>query len=163
MELSFYHFLSEASAREPVTPFIKESPMKTSKLVILSILFISLTASAAFAADDGNTKPRLSTGSATYYSGAQDIINQTSVSGNIKGVSCNINSYANGATSVIFTVNGAATQTIDVSNAVFPDGNGDKHTGWIPMNIRFTSSIRVQVQLGGSGGQADCYVSWALD
>jgi hypothetical protein len=137
--------------------------MKTSKLVILSILFIFLTASATFAADDGNTKPRLSTGSATYYSGAQDIINQTSVSGNIKGVSCNINSFASGAASLIFTVNGAAAQTIDVSNAVFPDANGDKHTGWIPMNIRFTSSIRVQVQLSGSNGQVDCYVSWALD
>ena len=34
--------------------------MKTSsKLAILSILFIFLTASATFAADDGNTKPRL--------------------------------------------------------------------------------------------------------
>jgi len=132
--------------------------MKTSKLVILSILFISLTASAAFAADDGNTKPRLSTGSATYYSGAQDIIFTTSGSGNVKGVSCNL--FSSGA-SIIFTVNGAATQTIDVSNAVFADANGDKHTGWIPMNIRFTSSIRVQVQ--ASGAQADCYVSWALD
>src|SRR3954469_2003866 len=124
--LSFYHFLSEASAREPVTPFLKESSMKTTKLVILSILFISLTASAAFAADDGNTKPRLSTGSATYYSGAQDIIFTTSGSGNVKGVSCNL--FSSGA-SIIFTVNGAATQTIDVSNAVFADANGDKHTG----------------------------------
>jgi hypothetical protein len=34
--------------------------------------------------------------------------------------------------------------------------------GWIPMNIRFTSSIRVQIQYTGSSGQADCDVSWGL-
>jgi len=59
--------------------------MKTSKLVILSILFMSLTASAAFAADDGNTKPRISSGGVHYGSSTADIIYQTSGSGNIKG------------------------------------------------------------------------------
>ena len=135
--------------------------MKTSKLVILSILFMFLTASAIFAADDGNTKPRISAGSATYYSGAQDIISTTSGSGNVKGVSCNI--YSVSSVSVIFTVNGAATQTIDVAPCAVPDASGYNHTGWIPMNIRFTSSIRVQVNASGGNGQADCYVSWALD
>jgi len=135
--------------------------MKTSsKLAILSILFLFLTASATFAADDGNTKPRLSTGSAFYGSGNADIINQTSVSGNVKGVSCSFSSNAQAG--IIFTVNGAAAQTITMPGGV-PDVNGDRHTGWIPMNIRFTSSIRVQLQYGGSSGQADCYVSWALD
>ena len=132
--------------------------MKASRLAVLSVLFSLLTASATFAADDGNTKPRLNN-AAVYYSTA-DIINQTSVSGNVKGVSCN---FINGAqASLIFTVNGAATQTINMPGGV-PDINGDRHTGWIPMNIRFTSSIRVQIQYGGSGGYADCDVSWALD
>jgi hypothetical protein len=133
--------------------------MKTSsKLAIPSILFIFLTASATFAADDGNTKPRLST--AGVFSGTADIINQTSVSGNVKGVACH---YVNSAgADIIFTVNGAASQTIDVSGG-FPDINGETHTGWIPMNIRFTSSIRVQIQHTGGSGMADCKVSWALD
>jgi hypothetical protein len=133
--------------------------MKTSKLAILSTLFLLLTASATFAADDGNTKPRLSN-AAAYYSTA-DIINQTSVSGNVKGVSCNFVGSSAGA-SLIFTVNGGTAQTINMPGGV-PDVNGDRHTGWIPMNIRFTSSIRVQIQYAGSGGTSDCDVSWALD
>jgi len=137
--------------------------MKTSKLAILSILFIVLAASAVFAADDGNTKPRISAGSATYYSGAQDVISTTSGAGNVKGVACDI--YGTGSKSVIFTVNGATAQTIDVTSlSVEADAaDGHLHTGWIPMNIRFTSSIRVQVQASGGNGQADCWVSWALD
>ena len=134
--------------------------MKTnSKLVSLSILlFLFLSASSTFAADDGNTKPRLS--SSAIFSGTADIVNQSSVSGNVKGVSC---SYINSAqANLIFTVNGAAAQTIDMSGGV-PDVNGDRHTGWVPMNIRFTSSIRVQIQYTGFSGQAGCTVSWALD
>jgi len=140
--------------------------MKTSKLAFLSILCIVLTASAAFAADDGNTKPRLSTGAAYYYTGAQDIIATTSGSGNIKGVSCNIYyspSYPATGASVTFTVNGGTAQTIDVLTPAVADANGDRHTGWIPMNIRFTSSIRVQVQTSGGNSYIDCSVSWALD
>jgi len=132
--------------------------MKTSKLAILSIFFLLLTTTATFAADDGNTKPRISAYPVT--SGTADIINQTSVSGNIKGVACD---YVSGAgANLIFTVNGAATQTIDVSGGVV-DVNGEYHTGWIPMNIRFTSSIRVQIQHTGGTGESYCTVSWALD
>lgn len=132
--------------------------MKTSKLAILSILFLFLTASATFAADDGNTKPRLT--NIGISSGTADVINETSVSGNVKGVSCNFITSA--WVNVIFTVNGATAQTISLPGGV-PDANGDKHTGWIPMNIRFTSSIRVQIQYLSGSGQADCDVSWALD
>jgi hypothetical protein len=130
----------------------------TSKLAILSILFPFLMASAAFAADDGNTKPRLNNGAVN--TGTADIINQSSVSGNVKGVSCN---FINTATAnIIFTVNGGTAQTINMPWGE-PDVNGDRHTGWIPMNIRFTSSIRVQIQFAGGIGLADCDVSWALD
>lgn len=133
--------------------------MKTSssKLATLSILFLFLTAATTFAADDGNTRPRLN--SAGGY-GMFDIINETSVSGNVKGVSCDfpLSSQAN----LIFTVNGGSAQTINMP-AGFVDANGDRHTGWIPMNIRFTSSIRVQVQSVNFSSQHTCYVSWALD
>ena len=133
--------------------------MKTSnKLAILSILFLFLTASSAtFAADDGNTKPRLTNNAVS--SGTADVINETSVSGNVKGVSC---ALSGGIAKVIFTVNGAATQTIDMPVG-FLDSNGDRQTGWIPMNIRFTSSIRVQIQNTGGSSQLNCDVSWALD
>jgi hypothetical protein len=130
----------------------------SSKLAILPIFLLFSTASATFAADDGNTKPRLST--AAVFSGTSDIVNQTSVSGNVKGVSCTFISGAQA--NLIFTVNGATAQTISMPGG-FTDFNGDRYTGWIPMNIRFTSSIRVQIQYTGSGGQAICDVSWALD
>ena len=131
--------------------------MKTSnKLAILSILLFFLMASATFAADDGNTKPRLTTGG-TFTGTVADIINETSVVGNVKGVSCHFPNSASG--SLTFTVNGATAQTISLPGGV-PDINGEKHTGWIPMNIRFTSSIRVQVS---GNGTVECDLSWALD
>jgi hypothetical protein len=131
--------------------------MKTiSKLASLSILFFFLTASATFAADDGNTKPRLTLGG-TFTGTTTDILNETSVSGNVKGVSCHFPNSASG--SLIFTVNGATAQTISLPAGV-PDPDGARHTGWIPMNIRFTSSIRIQVS---GNGTIECDVSWALD
>jgi len=136
--------------------------MKTrGKIAIFSILLLVLTAAAAFATDDGNTKPHLSSTTVVYGLGSPDIINQTSVTGNVKGVSCDFNSSL--PPRIVFTVNGATAQTISLPNG-FPDAYGYGHTGWIPMNIRFTSSIRVQAQFVGTGsGEADCYVSWALD
>jgi len=75
-------------------------------------------------------------------------------------VSCTFSSLLS---AIIFTVNGAATQTINMPNG-FLDANGERQTGWIPMNIRFTSSIRVQIQQGsGATSQLNCDVSWALD
>lgn len=132
--------------------------MKTGKLALLFILFLLLTASATFAADDGNTKPRFD--SAAAFSGTSDIINQSSVTGNVKGVACHFagSAWAN----LIFTINGGTAQTINMPGG-FVDSNGDRFTGWIPMNIRFTSSIRVQLQYASGSGQAECYVSWGLD
>ena len=128
-----------------------------SKLALVAILFL-LTASATFAADDGNTKPRFD--SAAAFSGTTDIINQSSVTGNVKGVACHFASSSQA--NLIFTVNGGTAQTINMPGG-FVDSNGDRFTGWLPMNIRFTSSIRVQLQYASGGGQAECYVSWGLD
>lgn len=134
--------------------------MKPSKLVLVSFMFSLLTASAALAVDDGNTKPRLSSAAVTYGTQSADIIYQTSVTGNVKGVSC---SFVNGAYgSVRFTVDGAAAQAITVSGQ-FSDSSGTTYTGWIPMNIRFNSSIYVEVQHAGPNGEVACRVSWALD
>jgi hypothetical protein len=157
--LNFSHSPMDNSGNSAAGCSFEECRMNTSKkLAVLFLLFACSTTSRAFAADDGNTKPRMST-AAVYYTTA-DIINQTSVSGNVKGVSCH---YINGSgANLIFTVNGATAQTIDVSGGV-PDVNGETHTGWIPMNIRFTSSIRVQIQHSGGSGYSACTVSWALD
>ena len=134
--------------------------MKASKLILTSIMISLLTASAALAVDEGNTKPRLSSAAVTYTPQSAHLIYQTSVSGNIKGVSC---SFVNGAYGyILFTVDGAALQTITVSGE-FSDSSGRTYTGWIPMNIRFNSSIDVAVHHVGPSGEVACRVSWALD
>ena len=43
------------------------------------------------------------------------------------------------------------------------DAASNVYTSYIPMNVRFTSSIRVKVAGSPSGAQVSCTVSWALD
>ena len=134
------------------------------KSLALSALFTVLAASAAIAVDEGNTKPKLDSAGVNWSVASADAINQTSVSGNIKGVSCHFDATtaATGWGTVVFTVNGGTAQTIYVYAYDYQaDNSGNVWTGWIPMNIRFSSSIRVQVQRGS--GQFACTVSWALD
>jgi len=121
------------------------------KLVFLAVAVILALAPAAWAADDGNTQPKLDTGGVYYPNDYRDIVNSTSVTGNIKGIRC----VTDSAVYLEITINGGTTQTI------YPN-TGD--TGWIPMNLRFTSSIKVRVENGNYyNNSASCTVSWALD
>jgi type 1 fimbria pilin len=127
------------------------------------VLLFALS-STAWAADDGQTRPRLSVAYVLYSQTSYDIIPTTNGSGNIKGVFCYM--QAGGPFPAInFSVNGGTMQQISFSE--FPrDSEGDLSTGWIPYNIRFTTSIRVQMTTAASyiGQQyAQCWVSWALD
>jgi hypothetical protein len=58
-------------------------------------------------------------------------------------------------------------QTLTLSDGYYPvDTNGTHFTGFIPMNIRFSSSIQVDIQKATSPVniyEATCVVSWALD
>jgi hypothetical protein len=125
-------------------------------LVVSILVLTAALAPSAWAADDGNTQPKLNTGNIWAPNDAVDIIATTSGTGNVKGVRCTVTS---GATLKIY-VNGGSAQSLDVFGTTV---SGD--TMWIPMNVRFTSSIRVRLENGGayqtSGGQ--CWVSWALD
>ena len=68
---------------------------------------------------------------------------------------------------VTFTVNGGAAQTVDLYSLQAPYNNAGTltgYTGWVPFNVRFSSSIRVQIQKTASlGSGVDCTVSWGLD
>jgi|SRR5689334_578495 len=128
------------------------------KLIFMAIVVVlSLAASpAAWAADDGNTQPKWNYGSLTSPFGYYEVIGTTSGTGNVKGVRCSTNEtvYVN-----IYVNGGSAQQLILAQGAV--SGND---TGWIPMNVRFTSSIRVRIERPTSSYAVDqCYVSWALD
>lgn len=129
--------------------------MKIALSTILALLVVVSFAPAALAADDGNTQPRVGTVGLYYPNDAYDAVNTTGT-GNLKGIRCYT---VNNALSVQITVNGGATQTI--SNLY--DFGSD--TLWIPMNVRFTTSLRVRF-VNGTGyqnGGATCAASYAFD
>lgn len=88
----------------------------------------------------------------------------TNGAGNIKGISCQSLSSGNlGSAYINITVNGGTAQTLYLSNVnLLLDNNSNYYTEWIPLNTRFTSSIRAQLN-GSSGTAVSCTASWALD
>lgn len=128
------------------------------KLMILSLVLVVTAALApsAWAADDGNTQPKFSSGSLYSPYGYYEVIGTTSGTGNVKGIRCTTNDTVN----VNIYINGGSAQQLSfVQGAVV---NSD--TGWVPMNLRFTSSIRVRIERPNAVYTVDqCYVSWALD
>ncbi|HEV2719912.1 MAG TPA: hypothetical protein VG323_07810 [Thermoanaerobaculia bacterium] len=128
------------------------------KLVFVAIaVLVALTlAPTVWAADDGNTQPKLGYAYLYYPNASVDAVAQTSGSGNVKGIHC----FNGQPLTVSIYVNGGSAQTLS------PTGiGGSNDSGWIPMNVRFTSSIKVNVSHGNyyDGNGAECYVSWALD
>ena len=122
----------------------------------LAICVLFAAATSAFAADDGNSKWRINQGNIYFPSSSIDLISTTNGAGNVKGVRCN----APNQISVSVYVNGGSAETFVFDPAYF--ANND--SGWIPYNIRFTSSIRVAIARGsGSYGDNICAVSWGLD
>ncbi len=131
------------------------------KTVMIAIALVLLIASSAFAADDGQTQPRFSNSNLSSPNTSADIIATTNGSGNVKGVNCN--NAVGASLSISFYVNGGSAQTIAIYNS--PVGSNGE-TGWVPLNIRFTSSIRVSMSRSASPvvyGDTPCAVSWALD
>lgn len=139
----------------------------------LAVLVVGFVCSAqvAMAADDGQTQPKMNAASSNSSSTATDLIATTNGSGNVKGVSCGLNEGSLGiipSALVKFYVNGGAAQSVTLTstpNAIHGDpGYMVGHTGWVPFNVRFTSSIRVTIQKASSlGSSVDCEVSWGLD
>src|SRR5205823_5349904 len=107
--------------------------------LIPTVLCVCIAASA-FAADDGNTKWRLNQSGLFYQNSSTDVISTTNAAGNVKGVRCS------GATAITVSVyvNGGSAESFVFDPAYF--ANSD--SGWIPYNIRFTSSIRVSMSRG---------------
>jgi len=138
--------------------------MNTVRLSILSALVLALSiASGAWAVDEGQTKPRLSSNGVNSANTTVDVIPLTSGSGNIKGFQCSHGGLL--ISRLHFYVDGGAAQTLDPGQALFhtsPDGTV-YYTDMVPMNIRFGSSIRVALQRGSGTGNVYCAVSWALD
>lgn len=139
--------------------------MKTA-LVALVMSCVCVT-HVAMAADDGLTQPKVNTVSNNSFTTATDLIATTSGSGNVKGVSCALEQDVgdNFAGAIVkFYVNGGSAQSVTLNYLLDYDPGVVGLTGWVPFNVRFTSSIRVTIQKTNSqGGQIKCAVSWGLD
>ncbi len=118
--------------------------------------------SSLFAADDGQTQPKLNSSIVNWSVSSADIVGTTSGAGNVKGVHCYFLYPA--SVTVKFYVNGGSAQSVTISSSDYPiDSNSVYHTGFIPFNVRFSSSIRVQM-VGTTGGpEIGCTASWGLD
>ena len=124
-------------------------------IMMAAVLVLSITG-RAFAADDGNTKWRVNQSDLVWPNTSADIISTTNGAGNVKGVRCS-GQYS---ITVSVYVNGGAAESFTFAPTYF--ANND--SGWIPFNIRFSSSIRVGMSRGsGSAGDHICVVSWGLD
>ena len=133
------------------------------KSLLATLIVISLFVPTAWASDDGQTQPRLNQGGVLTANSSVDIISTTNGVGNVKGVHCKGFYSFN----IKIFVDGGSAQTLPIDFAHYPaDSEGEYYTGWIPLNVRFTSSIRVQLQRNAgpvASHLTTCVVSWALD
>jgi hypothetical protein len=138
----------------------KETRMNINKLAVVAVMLV--LALPALAADDGQTQPRLNYADRSQANGSIDIIATTNGSGNVKGFQC---LFANGLSGTLNVyINGGSAQSLVLNGSEYPtDFNGANFSGWIPLNLRFTSSIRVQLQKSNGTGLIGCWVSWAVD
>lgn len=141
------------------------------KAFAVLVVLCMCVAPAAIAADDGNTQPKVNSASNNSSTTATDLIATTNGSGNVKGVACGLNQdgYNRFPHALVkFYVNGGTAQSVTITGEQHP-AHGDPgyqiaNTGWVPFNVRFTTSIRVTIQKASStGASIDCAVSWGLD
>jgi hypothetical protein len=142
--------------------------MKITCSLVIAVLLTFLVVPAARAADDGQTRPKLSSGGMSWAYGSSlvlDIVPLTSGSGNVKGFFCSSINGALWASSLQIYVDGGSAQTLNLADApTLHDTDGMTfYTGWIPLNVRFGASIKVRLTRAGSSDQISCSVSWALD
>jgi hypothetical protein len=132
--------------------------MRRFVLVSLVLLTQAFAVDTVLGSDEGQTQPRLNSGSTLYPNDYVEIVPSTNGSGNVKGIRCTntvpvwIKIYVNGGTAQTLTFDGG------------PDVDFDSQ--WVPMNVRFSSSIRVRMERPSSLNGTDpgvCRVSWALD
>jgi len=144
--------------------------MKAHRLFLFAILAVVLPVSSALATDEGQTRPRLNSATITSPNTTVDLIPLTNGAGNLKGVHCIFDTAAYYRDQQVdIYVDGGAAQSLVIHGLDFPREGADagrSSTGFIPMNVRFESSLRVQLRRFSSPGVVyfvTCEASWALD
>jgi hypothetical protein len=135
------------------------------KLLVVTATLFAMP-SIAQASVGGNAIPKYNYVQIYATSSTVDLIPTTNGSGNIWGIRCNFTSTAFGPpVDVKFTVDGGTVRTITLDPSYFEQDAGSRYvSGWIPMNIAFSSSIHVQVSNVGHGtSTVDCWASWGTN
>ena len=138
--------------------------MKVYCKLLAAAVIVFLVPSAARASIGGNAIPKYSYGQIWSSNQTMDVIPTTSASGNVWGVRCIIPS-TNDSVDVKFTVDGGTVRTITLDPLYFEvDANGNHTSGWIPTNIAFSTSIRVQIHNTSlTTGTINCWASWGTN
>jgi|tagenome__1003787_1003787.scaffolds.fasta_scaffold17311497_1 hypothetical protein len=135
------------------------------KLLVAAVIVFAMP-SAARASIGGNAIPKYNYAQIYATTSTVDLIPSTNGSGNVWGIRCIFpNTYFGPSVDVKFTVDGGTVRTINLDPAYFDqDVNSRYLSGWIPMNIAFSTSIRVQLSNVGHGTSTiDCWASWGTN
>lgn len=138
------------------------------KMIVLTAVLCAFIPALALAADPGNVTPRYSAATILNANSTVDLIPSTSGAGNVRGIKCVFPSNAGGCSVKIKTsVDGAAATSFVIDPSFLEresDLAGQFLSGWIPMNIQFTSSIQVQLNNTGLGtATINCWASWGTN
>jgi len=140
--------------------------MNTKKIVLTAVLCAFIPA-LALAADPGNVTPRYSYANIFVSNSTVDLIPSTNGAGNVRGIKCIFPSSAGGEVKIKTSVDGAAATSFVIDHSFLEresDLAGQFLSGWIPMNIQFTSSIQVQLNNTGLGtSNINCWASWGTN
>lgn len=138
--------------------------MKTWSKFLLAAVAVLVLPSAVQASIGGNAVPHYSYGQIFAANQTIDVVSTTSGSGNVWGVRC-ITSSTSDTVGIIFTVDGGGTHTITLDPLMFEsDASGRLRSGWVPMDIAFSTSIRIQMHNTTlTSGTIDCWASWGTN
>lgn len=144
--------------------------MRIVRFFSLALSFALLSSSGALAVDEGQARPRLSESVISFPNSTVSLVPLTGGSGNLKGVACIFASGANYQNQLVdIFVDGGSAQTLSIDAVFYPsesDGAGRTFTGFIPMNVRFETSLKVLLRRPSSPNvdyEVDSSASWALD
>ncbi|HZF12031.1 MAG TPA: hypothetical protein VFE33_24865 [Thermoanaerobaculia bacterium] len=132
------------------------------KVLVVTVIAFVLP-STARASIGGNAIPKYSFGQIFAASSTVDLIPSTNGSGNVWGARCIISNTSD-AVDLKFTVDGGTVRTISLDPLYFEqDEAGQLVSGWIPLDVAFSTSIRVQMQNGAVIGTINCWASWGTN
>jgi hypothetical protein len=140
--------------------------MKVWLKLLVAAAIVSILPSAAQAAVGGNAIPHYNYAQIFAVSSTVDLVPSTNGSGNVWGVRCIFPSTGAGSgVKLLFTVDGGTVRTITLDPTYFDqDVNSRYLSGWTPMDIAFSTSIRIQMNNTGLGTSTiDCWASWGTN